>query len=417
MGIKGLLKELPGGRMQEQRVGFDTLAASLGVARVDARIDAGSVLFICALRHKEPFDNGDYGPAAREFVRQLLSFEISHSWDFTMVFDGCSPPEKRHELKRRRAKGGGIVIDGVFIAMCVNICRVRSVKYVVSPAEADMQVGRLCGGIPVCNDSDELAYGNRLVVIVDNWGREEYRLVDLDASVTEETKSSLPLFYYFRRYGMHIIHWWAAIMGCDISEKASGIVYAGPDAFFAALCGFDNKPSHTLTPKSFATAFHEHVEKRCRDSYSIQFITNEMRRVARWYTTGGTYYDEHANVRSVSGAIVQAASPTSRRHMIGDLNPKTMEEYTPDERSQIDAVQPHNLIHNSAARRETINGMSLPPDKTTVAECRPEELKTMIVARGGNVTSKEGRALTVPELQRQVRAYLSMEKENSQHVV
>ena len=51
MGIKGLLKELPGGKMPEQRVGFDTLAASLGVVRFDARVDAGSVLHICAHRH------------------------------------------------------------------------------------------------------------------------------------------------------------------------------------------------------------------------------------------------------------------------------------------------------------------------------------------------------------------------------
>ena len=101
-------------------------------------------------------------------------------------------------------------------------------------------------------------------------------------------------------------------------------------------------------------------------------IATELRRVAHWYSAGGTYYDSAANVRSVSGDVVRKASSVSRRHMVGDLNPKTMAEYTREERSSIDAIQPHNLIHNSAARRETINGLSLPSGRTTVADCRPE---------------------------------------------
>ena len=44
-------------------------------------------------------------------------------------------------------------------------------------------------------------------------------MIDMDTAVTERMKSSLPLFYYYRRYGLTVIHWWAAIMGCDISEK------------------------------------------------------------------------------------------------------------------------------------------------------------------------------------------------------
>ena len=418
MGIKGLLKELPGGKMADQRVGFDALAASRGAGRFSAEVDAGSVLHICALRHKAPFDDGDYVPAAREFNRMLISFELSCNWDVTMVFDGCPPPEKRHEHQRRRAKEGGVVVDGVFIAMCVQICRVRSVKYLVSPAEADMQVGRIRGGsIPVCNDSDEVAYGNKYVVIVDNWGREQYRVIDLNAPVTEEMKSRLPLFYYYRRHGIHVIHWWAAVMGCDISEKGSGIAHVGPRAFIAALRSFDDKPPQRLTVHGFASALLKSAPQRCSELHSVSRIASEMRRVARWFTVVGTYYDQDANVRSVSGDVVQTASSVGRRHSVGDLNPKTKAEYSRDERLQIDTVQPHNLAHNSAARRETINGLSLPSDRNTVAQCRPEELKAMIIARGGNVTGKDGRALTIPQLQRTVRAYLSMEKENSKHTV
>ena len=58
--------------------------------------------------------------------------------------------------------------------------------------------------------------------------------------------------------------------------------------------------------------------------------------------------------------------------MVGNLNPKTMAEHTRDKRSHIEAIQLHNLTHNSAARRDTINGLSLPSDSATVVECRPE---------------------------------------------
>ena len=95
-----------------------------------------------------------------------------------------------------------------------------------------MQVGRSGRGIPVCCDSDEVGYGNKLVVIVDDWGRGKYRVIDLDTVVTERMRNSLLLFYYYHRYGLVVIHWWAAIMGCDISENASGIAHVGPKVFF-----------------------------------------------------------------------------------------------------------------------------------------------------------------------------------------
>ena len=92
--------------------------------------------------------------------------DLIYKWNYTLVFDGCPPQEKRHEHQRRRQKEDTVVIKATFIAMCVLICRRRFAKYVVSPAEADMQVGRLRAvdaivAIPVCRDSDEIAYGNR----------------------------------------------------------------------------------------------------------------------------------------------------------------------------------------------------------------------------------------------------------------
>ena len=70
-----------------------------------------------------------------------------------------------------------------------------------------MQVGRYDHGVPVCRDSDEVAYGNKLVVIVDEWGREQHRVIDMETAVTERMKTSLPLYYYYHQYGLVIIHW------------------------------------------------------------------------------------------------------------------------------------------------------------------------------------------------------------------
>ena len=57
MGITGILKELPGGDMKTSAyVGFDTLDLLRGVP-VD--IDTGTLLYACALRHKDAFNAGD----------------------------------------------------------------------------------------------------------------------------------------------------------------------------------------------------------------------------------------------------------------------------------------------------------------------------------------------------------------------
>ena len=52
-----------------------------------------------------------------------------------------------------------------------------------------------------------------------------------------------------------------------------------------------------------------------------------------------------------------------------------------------------------------------------MADCRLEELKAMVISRGGNVTGRNGGALSRAELQATVRAYLSLEKDNSKHTV
>ena len=168
--------------------------------------------------------------------------------------------------------------------------------------------GAACDGIPVCCDLNEVAYGNKVVVIVDAWEQEKYRVINLDSAVLEKMKNSLLLFYYYHRYGLFIIHWRAAIMGCVISEKGSGITYAGKEAFLNALQTFDNKPPQRLNSHSFATQLLKHAQSRCCKMYSSHSVAVELRRVAHWFAVGGTYYDQAANVRSVDGDIVRTYS-------------------------------------------------------------------------------------------------------------
>ena len=92
MGITDLLKELPDGDAKTStRYGFANLAI---LRSFPASIDAGTLLFVCALRHKDVLAAGDYASAAREFQRQIISMNLLYKWDYTLEFDGIPPTKK-----------------------------------------------------------------------------------------------------------------------------------------------------------------------------------------------------------------------------------------------------------------------------------------------------------------------------------
>ena len=105
-----------------------------------------------------------------------------------------------------------------------------------------MQVGGLHPStIVVTRDSDLIAYGNTEVLIVDSFKGQKWRFIDMSVTLDENLKEQYPLFYYYKRFSVKIIHWWAAVMGCDIShrETKNGIANADRAVFIAALCSFD----------------------------------------------------------------------------------------------------------------------------------------------------------------------------------
>ena len=157
MRIHGLLGQLP----CEPVSGLRNLKELAGGKKTPADIDTGTLIFVCALTHKEAYNARQYKPSLAEFQRLLIVFQRIHKWEFTCIFDGCPPPEKQHKHKRRSEKEDPIVITSEFISICVEFFWSCFIPYIVSPAEADMQVGRRNElAIPVCRDSDSIGYGN-----------------------------------------------------------------------------------------------------------------------------------------------------------------------------------------------------------------------------------------------------------------
>ena len=77
--------------------------------------------------------------------------------------------DSTNENARRSGNDAHIDIKAEFIAMCVVVCQRHFFRFIVSPAEADMQVGKIQPeAVVVCRDSDKIAYGNRIADIVDS---------------------------------------------------------------------------------------------------------------------------------------------------------------------------------------------------------------------------------------------------------
>ncbi|KAL7537783.1 hypothetical protein ACHAXR_008074 [Thalassiosira sp. AJA248-18] len=296
-------------------------------------------------------------------------------------------------------------MNSTFIAMCVMVCKQYFFDYVVAPSEADMQVGRRNkSSLSVCRDSDLIAYGNKRTVIVDSYAHEKFRFIDMNTPLTDEVTANCPLYAYYCKCGLRIIHWWGAVMGYDLSEEESGIMNAGKGAFMSALGSFDSDALPSIQASEFAEALWQASDVRVQSNYSVRQITDELDRISKWFSTDGTFYDDNANIVSLAGDKVKDAD-------------WTCEAFTTAQQKDIDSVQSHNLLHNSEANRGKIEGLSLPEGKTALDECTVQELKTMVVARGGGVTGKDGKPLRKDRLQKIMQAYLSLEKENPKHTV
>ena len=74
--------------------------------------------------------------------------------------------------------------------------------------------------IVITRDSDLIAYGCKIVVMIDNYAREEFRIIRMDTIISPDVKDNFKLYVAYQKFGIKIIHWWAAVMGssfvCDV---------------------------------------------------------------------------------------------------------------------------------------------------------------------------------------------------------
>lgn len=339
-----------------------------------------------------------------------------YRWDIRVIFDGKPPSEKRFEHARRRDREDGVVITSLFIAYCVEICKAMCVPYMVAAGEADVQVGKQRdGAIAATRDSDLLAYGNKRVILIDNYASQTYRIVDLSTPLTDEVREKYPLYPHYCRHGPRILFVWAAVMGCDITEDAHGIRGVGRESLMAAL--------EILVDENFASiellalAIHERLPITLKQTISDSDIAERFRMVEEYFTENAIFYSTRWQIQTVGGRIVKESCPESLHHMQGDTHPKTGLPFSEEERKQLSALRPHNLLHNSEKDRRDIAGVSFPSGKASISDLNVQELKAMIIARGGSLTDPSGQAHRKEALQKLLEAFMAVEEQNSKHTV
>ena len=149
-----------------------------------------------------------------------------------------------------------------------------------------MQVGRLFGredAIAVCNDGNLITYGCQRVAFVSSWAKELFRYVDMAAPLTDDIAEKFPLFALYHRFGLRVIHYWAAVMGCDISVDKSGIRDAGKACFFGAIESFRGSSARDFTSHNFAKAIHQNAKPSVRLAWGPSCIKSELDCVSTWF--------------------------------------------------------------------------------------------------------------------------------------
>lgn len=289
MGIPGLFQECLGGTTANQVTDFGKLH-QLKDKNSLVDINTGTLIFSCGLIHKIEFEAGNNTPALREFKKRLVIPTSLYNWDYPLMFDGCPPQEKVHEHARRRNKESGVAIISTFVRICTQVCKQCCVPYIVAPSQADMKV---CRGNPtaiaMCRDSDELVYRCNKFVIVDSYFKEQRRFIELSIPVTSDIAEKFPIYD-----GIHIFHWFAAVVGCDLSVDKVGIKGAGRGAFVSALSRFDYELAPEMNTRLFAKALCNEAWLNTWLTYSAKQIEIQLNITSKWFLNDGTYYKNTA---------------------------------------------------------------------------------------------------------------------------
>eukprot|EP00978_Attheya_sp_CCMP212_P027788 scaffold93977_cov62-Attheya_sp.AAC.3 len=120
MGIKDLLPKLPVSGGDIALKPFASIS-SLRDKVIPVDFDTGSLVYVCVIRHKVVFKDGDYLPAVSEFHKVIIAPIFLYKWHLLLIFDGVPPEEKRFEHMRQK-KSGGLTLTSLYIAMLTKLC-------------------------------------------------------------------------------------------------------------------------------------------------------------------------------------------------------------------------------------------------------------------------------------------------------
>ena len=95
--------------------------------------------------------------------------------------------------------------------------------------------------------------------------------------------------------------------------------------------------------------------------------------------------------------------------MKGQCDPRTGAPFTVEQQHIFDGYDPSDALHHSKIK--TLQASELPNNKSSVFECTSEELKPMVLARGGSITSHAGRPVHVDDLKEVAAGFLNLEME------
>ena len=219
-----------------------------------------------------------------------------------------------------------------------------------------------------------------------------HRVIDL---TSEEEKGKYPLYDIYREHGRIVFQFYAGVAGCDFTEHRRGIPGIGYQSFIKLA----SDVSEGLNAATLARKIWDLHPKLSKDADlpSEGHVARHLQRIVDIYTRGQVY-DTDANSVDLSNALVRRATPAFKRHMKGELNSRSLEEFDGDLREQLNSLDCAQLLHRSAADASTIRGVRLPTDKT-VDQCNVSELRDFVAARGGKIS------LTKPHLVKATKAY------------
>ena len=263
------------------------------------------------------------------------------------------------------------------------------------------------GGL-LWGDSDLLAYGCCKIVVVKSWFAETFRLIDLSMKDTDDDIETKPFLRFYRLHGVLVFQLYAACMGCDVTEHASGLPGFGKASFMEVMNDFFGEDGDDLDVKTFATKVE--LSGKVQKGMNLHDITSYLWRTVHSFNKDAHYYDAKGNICSMEdGEIGTPATPETVSHMKGRCDARSGESFCESDKLALASLKAHELLHNATMDPTSLVGVNLPPGKASVDDCTKAELRAMISVRGGNTTSEAGNDYVKADLVRIVKRFLHLE--------